>query len=700
MPLFFSKPVIVPKSVTVKSNQNLMILSTTNNTSTLQTSSLNLQVSTLEVNGEAGDAGNVLTQGVTGPYWGVSNWSTGPTGPTGYTGPTGPTGYTGPTGPTGYTGPTGPTGYTGPTGPAGNVSSVNGRTGKFVFVDASGQFCYNKSAGSPYLTADTNQTLKMGSGLNMNNNSISNCLQIGNQRNLGAPIEGFFMYNAPPNNGWTEEIYMDGKNNIWIDNLNGQNALVYDENGILSSYNYDDAAIDYVLPSTGTKNWTLARDELTIGSISLKYNDNTINLNANLGIVINGNFGEVGQVITKGAGNQITWAAPVAYEQQWVGTATGDLNMGAFNVFSTTDGIVMLNNTGISLTDSSGITNALTRGGLQTQDASGNYIALNYLNGLNINGSIGEVGQILVKDADNKITWADQQWVGTATGDLNMGAFNVFSYTNGYVMLNNTGISLTDSSGITNSLTRGGLQTQDASGNYIGLNYLNGLNINGSIGEVGQVLAKDADNKITWADQQWVGTAAGDLNMGAFNVFSTTDGIVMLNNTGISLIDSSGITNALTRGGLQTQDASGNYITLNYLNGLNINGSIGEVGQVLAKDADNKMAWTTPNVGKIAFEMCDLDTQFEITSPLQLDYLLWVKTSTVGGVIHLPSTTVISQKITIRNDSNTSVTVSPQSTNTINASNENQATVEMLSHTALQLYCADNTENAVKWLKC
>jgi hypothetical protein len=156
----------------------------------------------------------------------------------------------------------------------------------------------------------------------------------------------------------------------------------------------------------------------------------------------------------------------------------------------------------------------------------------------------------------------------------------------------------------------------------------------------------------------------------------------------------------LTRGGLQTQDASGNYIALNYLNGLNINGSIGEVGQVLAKDADNKMAWTTPNVGKIAFEMCDLDTQFEITSPLQLDYLLWVKTSTVGGVIHLPSTTVISQKITIRNDSNTSVTVSPQSTNTINASNENQATVEMLSHTALQLYCADNTENAVKWLKC
>jgi hypothetical protein len=458
----------VPQSVTVKTNQNTLVLNTTDAESTLRTDVLNLDVDTLKLNGNVGHAGQVLTQGATGPYW--ENRV--------------------------------------------DVSGATGRTGNFVFVDTSGQFLYNKSAETPYLKTD-NGTLKMGSDLNMNNNSISNCLQIGNQRNPGTPIEGFFMYNAPPYGGWTEEIYMDGRNNIWIDNVNGQNALVYDENGILSSLNYEDLAIDYVLPSTGTCNWTLAPRELTIESVALKYLTNTISLNANNGITINGSAGSAGQVLTKDAFNSMTWATPPSTP--------------------------------------------------------------------------------------------DPQWVGTAAGDLDMGSYDIFSYTNGQLFINKTGIILIDASGITNSMTQGGLNLQSTNGSYITLTHANGLNINGNFGWEGYVLTKDASNNMTWAAP-------------------------------------------------------------------------------------------TADFGKVAFEEIELLTTFIINN-IKLDYLLWVKTVVIYNIpiVYLPSTTVVSQKITIRNDSDTLITASAQSTNTIHASNV-ESTVDIPPHSAMHFYCADNTPDAVKWI--
>lgn len=69
MPTTFSQSVIAPRSVTVRTNENTMVLSTTNTEATLQTSVLNLDVDQLHVNGSTADEGQVVMQGPDGPYW-------------------------------------------------------------------------------------------------------------------------------------------------------------------------------------------------------------------------------------------------------------------------------------------------------------------------------------------------------------------------------------------------------------------------------------------------------------------------------------------------------------------------------------------------------------------------------------------------------------------------------------------------------
>jgi hypothetical protein len=112
------------------------------------------------------------------------------------------------------------------------------------------------------------------------------------------------------------------------------------------------------------------------------------------------------------------------------------------------------------------------------------------------------------------------------------------------------------------------------------------------------------------------------------------------------------------------------------------------------------MTWAAPTAdfGKVAFEEIELLTTFIINN-IKLDYLLWVKTVVIYNIpiVYLPSTTVVSQKITIRNDSDTLITASAQSTNTIHASNV-ESTVDIPPHSAMHFYCADNTPDAVKWI--
>ena len=67
----FPKPIIVPTSVTIKSSQNTLVLSTSTQESTLKTAVLNLEVDQLHVNGYTADVGQVVMQGTTGPYWGT-----------------------------------------------------------------------------------------------------------------------------------------------------------------------------------------------------------------------------------------------------------------------------------------------------------------------------------------------------------------------------------------------------------------------------------------------------------------------------------------------------------------------------------------------------------------------------------------------------------------------------------------------------
>ena len=98
MPVFFAQPVVAPKSLTVKTSANTLVLSTTNTTSTLQTAVLDLDVDTLKINGDEGAEGQVLMQGGTGPYWGDVDSCRGLRG---VSGEMGPTGWTGPIGPTG-----------------------------------------------------------------------------------------------------------------------------------------------------------------------------------------------------------------------------------------------------------------------------------------------------------------------------------------------------------------------------------------------------------------------------------------------------------------------------------------------------------------------------------------------------------------------------------------------------------------------
>lgn len=93
--------------------------------------------------GPKGDTGEQGERGLQGP-----KGDTGPTGPAGPTGPKGDTGEQGEQGPKGDTGPTGPKGDTGeqgpkgdtgdrgPTGPQGNPTTVNGKTGASITLDA------------------------------------------------------------------------------------------------------------------------------------------------------------------------------------------------------------------------------------------------------------------------------------------------------------------------------------------------------------------------------------------------------------------------------------------------------------------------------------------------------------------------------------------------------------------------------------
>ena len=79
-----------------------------------------------------------------------------------------------------------------------------------------------------------------------------------------------------------------------------------------------------------------------------------------------------------------------------------------------------------------------------------------------------------------------------------------------------------------------------------------------------------------------------------------------------------------------------------------------------------------------------------------MDYLLWVNINI--ETVLLPTNPELGQKITIRNDYTSPVTVSAQSTNTINAAATGLSDVDVSPITVLHLYCADNTEDAVKWL--
>lgn len=84
--------------------------------------------------GEQGERGPQGPKGDTGPAG-----PTGPKGDTGEQGEQGPKGDTGPTGPkgdTGEQGPKGDTGERGPTGPQGDPTTVNGKTGASITLDA------------------------------------------------------------------------------------------------------------------------------------------------------------------------------------------------------------------------------------------------------------------------------------------------------------------------------------------------------------------------------------------------------------------------------------------------------------------------------------------------------------------------------------------------------------------------------------
>jgi len=291
----------------------------------------------------------------------------------------------------------------------------------------------------------------------------------------------------------------------------------------------------------------LSASNISVNSITL----NTTNILGN--IQINSSSGTAGQVLTSNGNSAPTWTTIAG---GWVGTATSDLNMGIYNISSST-----LDNSGGRLTIGANNTSLLIgKGGVTT----------NILGNIQINSSSGTAGQVLTSNGNTSTpswTTITGGWVGTATSDLNMGIYNISSST-----LDNSGGRLTIGEHNT-SLTIGNDNTLT--------NILGNLQINSSSGTAGQVLTSNGNTSTpSWTTIAggggWVGTATSQLNMGIYNISTGT-------------IDNSG--GRLTIGANNTSLLIGKGgVTTNILGNLQINSSSGVSGYVLTSNGNTSTA--------------------------------------------------------------------------------------------------------------
>ena len=639
MPIFFAKPAVVPQSLTVKTNNNTMVLSTTNNVSTLHTSALNLEVDTLKVNGDAGDAGQVLMQGLTGPYWGdvadIDSWvgtATSDLDMNEY-------------------------GITNVTSLYVNGSS--GSIGQVLSKDTSNAMVWQ----TPTLTESNGDSLANDVNIVIESNDLAT-------PNAEDPVSKGFT---------TSQLY----------------------SGVEQSFAKITASTD------GSSELTLgcmnaAKDFMLHGQISSSSSGFGINASgrdlylANIqGLNINGTKGNEGTVLT----SHSNAGAPTWDNPQFVSTATSDLNMRAYDISSNS---YILNETGFTSTDASGNINSLTRSnGITATNLNGSTITLNPNIGSGLAGDVNgclyrlnEAG-LRMTNATSKSITLDQ--TNGLVSDQNAG---------GCFIANNTGFQSYDASGHTNSFTTNyGINTTDNNGNTITLNTQDGLiayqddGSNFSVSKNG-IRASDASGHVISLQKNYGLELFDDngkiITLKQYNGLTgnqTGGGGFTLNKTGFTSTDESEITNSLTKiGGLQINDGN-DTLSLTASDGLNTGYGTGSRGQVLTKNASNNMVWDNTST----LDICNNLTDDVTLSTSQMDYVYWVETGDASNNIFLPTTTVLRQKITIRNDSAYTITISAQSTNTI-YSVEEATTTDLVSHSALQFYCTDTTADAVNWI--
>ena len=182
----------------------------------------------------------------------------------------------------------------------------------------------------------------------------------------------------------------------------------------------------------------------------------------------------------------------VSYDDNWVGTATSNLNMGEYTISS-------------SVVDNSGGT--LTIGANNTSLTLGKSDTFTNIKGkVQINGSSGTSGQVLTTNG-NLATWqapASSTFIGTADKTLDMNGNAI----TGTTSIDSAGtLSLgTTSLGTTLGTTS---QTTNIKGN---------VQINESSGTEGQVLTSRGTTAPTWQSPSFIGTADKALDMNGFNI--------------------------------------------------------------------------------------------------------------------------------------------------------------------------------------
>ena len=800
MPIFFAKPAVVPQSLTVKTNNNTMVLSTTNNVSTLHTSALNLEVDTLKVNGDAGDAGQVLMQGLTGPYWGdvadIDSWvgtATSDLDMNEY-------------------------GITNVTSLYVNGSS--GSIGQVLSKDASNAMVWQTptltESNGDSLANDVNiviesndlatpnaedpvskgfTTSQLYSGVEQSFAKITASTDGSSELTLGCmnAAKDFMLHGQISSSSSGFGINASGRD-LYLANIQGLNinGTKGNEGTVLTSHS-----------NAGAPTWDNPQFVSTADS-DLDMNEHGITNVTSL--YVNGSSGSIGQVLSKDPSNNMAWADPTVPEVNGLSinsTNVGGGNSGFLNItdgscntafgyeympalttgqnntavgFNTmtaittgTDNTAIGNNALSKITDSVYNTaigsNAMRNTTLfaisntaignsalfynfygATNVAIGNTSLLNNIYGSrntaigtetliagtngNDNTAIGYragkdiidgnhnimIGHEGVSDDTNRIRIGNpanitnthiplrnasssksvfydpstcelthaNSWIGTADGDLDMRAYDISS--NSYI-LNETGFSSTDASGNINSLTADeGLTGNQTGGGGFTLNKTGftstdaNENIN-SLTKTGGLQINDGYNTLSLtADDGLTGNQTGG-------------GLYTLNKTGFTSTDANGNVNSLTRtSGLQINDGN-DTLSLTADEGLNTGYGTGSRGQVLTKNASNNMVWDNTST----LDICNNLTDDVTLSTSQMDYVYWVETGDASNNIFLPTTTVLRQKITIRNDSAHTITISAQSTNTI-YSVEEATTTDLVSHSALQFYCTDTTADAVNWI--